>query len=123
MKERVLTGSGPGERALPASRRALARPRANRNPLTRLRITSSYPSVNSGNATTKYATTCAGAASVIVVPGYSFRQDIVHDIACGCPRQDAWGNMVGEVSGVSRRYRQYTLSGSSNHRDIRAITH
>jgi hypothetical protein len=94
MKERVLTGSGHGERALPASRRALARPRANRNPLlTSLRITSSYPSVNSENATTKYTTTYAGeyagAASVIVVPGCSFRQDMVHDIAWYYPRQDA----------------------------------
>ena len=36
--------------------------RAKRRPLTSLRITSSYPSVNNANARTKYTTTCAGSA-------------------------------------------------------------
>src|SRR5664279_3690828 len=35
--------------------------RAKRRPLTSLRITSSYPSVNNANARTKYTTTCAGS--------------------------------------------------------------
>src|SRR5664280_2803954 len=40
----------------------LLQTRANRRPLTSLRITSSYPSVNNANARTKYTTTCAGSA-------------------------------------------------------------